>query len=499
MDSLTSEELEEIKAIEIWINLPRFDNIIREYTSYDIWKMRSKYKNSYVSNEMSKKLYNILLMCKKNKTCTYTFGCLDPVQLIHMTPYVETIYVSGWQCASTASTNNEPGPDVADYPMDTVPNKVDQLFRTQEFHSRKQKIHNLNTNDNINIDYYRPMIADADTGHGGISAVMKLTKMFIENGAAGIHIEDQKAGTKKCGHMGGKVLVSTQEHVKRLKAIRLQADIMNSQLIIIARTDAVSAKYIDSNYDDIDKKYILGKLRYDIDNNGNYTKEKECLFSEAVEFIARRNINKNTEIHTDIYNKHIMNILNNLYEPFDWDWNLCRSIEGYYKVKNGFEYASARLLEYCKYSDMLWCETNTPNLEKATWLSKKILSKYPNMFLSYNLSPSFNWSNTNMNDNDLKTFIINLGKVGYVWQFITLAGFHLNGLASQCFSELYQKDGILAYVRDIQNKEIYKKMPLVKHQQWSGSEVLDEVLNIINSGKSCSTISTDGSTEKQFS
>merc|ERR1712134_96677 len=192
-----------------------------------------------------------------------TFGALDPVQVAQMAKYLTSVYISGWQCSSTASTSNEPGPDVADYPYDTVPNKEDQLFKAQMFHDRKQFEDRMRQTPEWRkshpaVDYLNPIIADADTGHGGLTATMKLCKMFIENGAAGIHIEDQKPGTKKCGHMGGKVLVSTAEHPQRLIALRLQADVLNTGLVIIARTDAEAATMIDSNIDPIDHAHIKG-------------------------------------------------------------------------------------------------------------------------------------------------------------------------------------------------------------------------------------------------
>merc|ERR1719182_357215 len=203
-----------------WMDSERFADIKRPYTAKEVVELQGTFTQHFHNDKQAIKLFNMCKEHQKNGTVSHTFGALDPVQIEQMSKYLTSVYVSGWQSSSTASTSNEPGPDVADYPYDTVPNKVDQLFRAQLFHDRKQYEERCGMTPEQRaktpaIDFLNPIIADADTGHGGITATMKLCKMFIENGAAGIHIEDQKPGTKKCGHMGGKVLVSTAEHTQR--------------------------------------------------------------------------------------------------------------------------------------------------------------------------------------------------------------------------------------------------------------------------------------------
>eukprot|EP01017_Pseudomicrothorax_dubius_P028541 TRINITY_DN3392_c0_g2_i1.p1 TRINITY_DN3392_c0_g2~~TRINITY_DN3392_c0_g2_i1.p1 ORF type:complete len:476 (-),score=104.14 TRINITY_DN3392_c0_g2_i1:334-1761(-) len=459
--------------IEEWWKSPRWEGIYRPYRASDVARLRNSIPLSYPAEILSKKLHKLLSDNFERRVFSHTFGVLDPVQITNLAKYLKTVYVSGWQCSSTASVTNEPGPDFADYPANTVPAKVDQLFKALLFHDRKQNEARSRMTDEERrkvpkVDYMVPMIADGDTGFGGVTSVMKMIKLFIEAGAAGVHLEDQRAGTKKCGHMGGKVLVPTREHVERLIASRLQADIMGVELVLVARTDALSAKYLDSNIDPIDHPFIFGVW--------NSQKPKDLLtFPEAGSQIIL-NTFKDTQQQEVLKKWEAKAKTLSLTEAFkfakelgfvlEFDWEACRSIEGFYPVKGSIDFCVARAKEYAKYSDMIWMETPTPDLEVARQFASSLHAAVPKKFLCYNLSPSFNWDAAKMTDKQIADFVIGLANVGYCWQFITLAGFHMNALISEKFARDFSQRLMISYVESIQRKEAKNSVDQLRHQKF---------------------------------
>ena len=416
-------------------DLKRFAGIKRDYTEQEVEKLRGTFNIEYtLCKNQSQKLWKLL----NSEPYVNTLGSLSGNQAVqHAKAGLKAIYLSGWQVAADANSAGEMYPDQSLYPYDSAPKLVEAmnnaLIRADQIQYMETVEGKIDNKDKI--DFHMPIIADGEAGFGGPLNVFELTKKFIKAGAAGVHFEDQLASEKKCGHMGGKVLVPTQTMIRNLKSARLAADVMGVPLIILARTDANAAKLITNDFDKNDKPFLTGE----------------------------------------------------------------RSPEGFHYVKEGLDQAISRGLAYAPYSDLIWCETARPDLKEAFTFAEAIHDKFPGKLLAYNCSPSFNWKK-NLSDNEIKNFQIEIGKMGYKFQFITLAGFHAQNYAVFDLARKYKNNGMTAYSA-LQQQEFASESDgytATKHQKEVGTTYFDAVSNTISSGESSTTAMKDSTETEQF-
>jgi isocitrate lyase len=418
---------DQIKQLEKeWAESPRWKGVERGYTAEDVVKLRGTVQIEHtLARRGSEKLWD--LVNQEDPCCA--LGALTGNQAVQeIQAGLKAIYCSGWQVAGDGNSAGEMYPDQSLYPVDSVPKMVERINNA---FIRTDEIHALNGDESI--DWFAPIVADAEAGFGGNLNAFELMKNLIRAGAAGVHFEDQLSSAKKCGHMGGKVLVPTHEAVNKLNAARLAADVMGVPTVLLARTDADAANLITSDSDERDHEFVTGE----------------------------------------------------------------RTPEGFYRTTPGMEQAIARGLAYAPYADMIWCETSKPDLRQAQVFADAIHEKYPDQLLAYNCSPSFNWQ-ANLDDATMKTFREELGKMGYKFQFITLAGWHALNSSMFRLARAYKAEGMYAYSL-LQQREFADEQHgfrAAKHQSFVGAGYFDAVQNTIMHGMS-STTALDGSTEEE--
>ena len=422
---MSSRELEAQKLQKEWDTNPRWKGIKRGYTAADVVRLRGSLQVEHtLARRGAEKLWNLL----HTEPFVNTLGALTGNQAMQQVKAgLKAIYLSGWQVAGDANIAGEMYPDQSLYPANSVPQVVRRINNT--FVRADQIQWAEGTGD---TDFFAPIVADAEAGFGGVLNAFELMKSMIDAGAAGVHFEDQLASVKKCGHMGGKVLVPTREAVAKLVAARLAADVMGVPTMVIARTDAEAADLVTSDIDPNDQPFLTGE----------------------------------------------------------------RTVEGFFRANNGLEQAISRGVAYAEYADMVWCETGKPDLEFARQFAEAVHAKYPGKLLAYNCSPSFNWKK-HLDDKTIAEFQHELGKMGYKFQFITLAGFHSLNYSMFNLAHGYARRNMSAFV-ELQEAEFAaaeKGFTAVKHQREVGTGYFDAVTMTIE--KEASTAALKGSTEDE--
>ncbi|CAM3856034.1 isocitrate lyase [Flavobacterium cucumis] len=423
----TEERIQQL--VTDWTTNPRWKGIERPYTAEKVVTLQGSYQIEYsIARRGAEVLWNKL----NTQDWVAGLGALTGNQAIQeVEAGLEAIYLSGWQVAADANVAGEMYPDQSLYPANSVPLVVKRINNAL---LRADQIQSVNKVQNKK-DYLVPIVADAEAGFGGNLNAFELMKSMIEAGAAGVHFEDQLSSAKKCGHLGGKVLVPTQEAINKLVAARLAADTMGVPTLIVARTDADAANLLTSDIDERDRQFITGE----------------------------------------------------------------RSPEGFFYVEAGIEQGISRGLSYAPYADLVWLETSTPDLEEARKFAAAIHAQYPGKLLAYNCSPSFNWA-AKLSVAQMETFREDIAKMGYKFQFITLAGFHALNTSMFELALAYKRRGMAGY-SELQEKEFALQAEgfrAVKHQNFVGTSYFDEVQNTVTAGLTSTVAMKDSTETAQF-
>ena len=418
----------QVAEIEREWDSPRWQEITRPYSAEDVARLRGTVKIEHTLARLgAERLWELM----HERPFVSALGALTGNQAVQQVKAgLEAIYLSGWQVAADANLAGQMYPDQSLYPANSVPHVVKRI--NQALQRADQIDHSENRNG---THWFAPIVADAEAGFGGALNVFELMKGMIEAGAAGVHFEDQLASEKKCGHMGGKVLLPTAQAVRNLISARLAADVMGVPTLIVARTDADGADLITSDVDPTDAEFLTGE----------------------------------------------------------------RTMEGFYRTRAGLDQAIARGLSYAPYADVVWCETSKPDLEQARRFAEAIHEKFPGKLLAYNCSPSFNWKR-NLSDEDIATFQEQIGEMGYKFQFITLAGFHVLNYAMFELAYDYKERGMAAY-SELQQREFdaeERGYTATKHQREVGAGYFDDVAQVVAGGMASTTALTGSTEEEQF-
>ncbi len=580
---------QQVAEIAEWFASPRFERIVRLYSPREVAEQRGTIREDHpVARAAAEAFYDRLRALFEARSQITTFGPYSPGQAVTMKRLgIEAIYLGGWATSARGSVTEDPGADLASYPLSQVPDEASVLVRAllaadRNQHYARARMTERQRQESPLADYRPFIIADADTGHGGDAHVRNLIRRFVEAGVPGYHIEDQKPGVKKCGHQGGKVLVPQDEQIKRLNAARFQLDIMGVPGILVARTDAESATFIDGRGDERDQPFILGATNVDLPSYKlayvailkrlHDRGVSECRghllyaisheeYEQAFAWLKRAGLipvideaaasfekgggagldamlDRLSERYLDAwaaeaglktYGQAVADVMafrasegerfamsvdewlafagkasfhaarekaRSLGIQVIWDCELTKTPEGYYHVEGGIDYAISKSLAVAPFADLLWMETKTADLNDARRFARAIHAEHPHSMLAYNLSPSFNWDTTGMGDEEMRRFPEELGKLGFVFNFITYGGHQIDGLAAEEFAASLRQEGMLALAR-LQRKFRLLESPYRTPQTLVGGPRLDGAL-MASSGHTATTKAMGkGSTQHQ--